>query len=797
MNSILKIAFRNLARRFSYSLINIVGLSFGLAACLVIFLFLKHELSYDQFHSQSENIYRVTRKAKISGQENTYARVNYTLADLIKEHVPEVTKVTRFGPTRGWINTPDLSKQFDEKRLFLAESSFFDVFDVEFLAGNPETALEGPNKVVITQAIAKKYFGEMNPMGQVLQRNKERDFVVTGVVAEWPSQSHLEFDFLISLSSSKINWFSESMFTHWGNIWAYTYVVTNPNVTPEQLQGQITKVAYEYGPPVLDQFDMSFPCNPLEDIHLADPIPGELKPGGSMTFLQVFFAVGLLILLIACFNFVNLATARASWRAKEVSVKKVLGVEKRSLIAQFLGESIIIAFISTLLALIIAALVLPYFAEFTGTDLSPVSLLSWDITWFVMLLMLVVGVSAGAFPATYLSSFKPVVVLKGNSKLGDSKVAASLRKGLVLVQFTISIALMVGSITIYHQLQYARNLELGLDKEQVVVVDFYNNELKKNVALIKENFSSLSSVTSLTAVSDTPPGGLNSWWMKEKNNAEASKELIPILAVDHDFVSTMKMNLVDGRDFDASFATDTENALLINETMASYLGLENPVGTVFDMSDGKAEVTVVGVIEDFHFATVRDKIQPIMMYIEEPWLDRLIVRIAPGDYSSTINSLQETWNGLIPDWEFSYRFMDEDFDRAYQSEARLSSLVLTFSVLAIIISILGLVGLANFTAEQKMKEIGVRKVLGAQLSHVVWIQYRTLVKLGLTGLVIATPISYLLLNNWLSQFAYRTELSAWLFILGGTLTLIITLGTVSFQSIKAGLKNPVDTLRME
>lgn len=797
MNSILKIAFRNLARRFSYSLINIVGLSFGLAACLVIFLFLKHELSYDQFHSQSEHIYRVTRKAKISGQVGSYARVNYALTDLIQAHVPEVTQVTRFGTTSGWINTPDLTKQFEEKGLFLAEPSFFKVFDVEFLAGNPETALEGPNKIVITQGMAKKYFGEMNPMGKALQLNKERDFIVTGVVEEWSSQSHVQFDFLISLSTTKVNWYSESMFTHWGNIWAHTYVVTNPSVTAEQLEGQITKVAYEYGPPVLDRFEMSFPCQPLEEIHLADPIRGNLRTGGSMTFLKVFFAVGLLILLIACFNFVNLATARASWRAKEVSIKKVLGVEKRNLIGQFLGESVIIAFISSLLALLFAAIVLPYFAEFTGTDIGAASLLSWDIALFVLILMLVVGVSAGAFPATYLSSFKPVRVLKGNSKLGDSKIAGSLRKGLVLVQFTISIALMVGSITIYHQLNYARNLELGLDKEQVVVVNFYNNALKKNVPLIKERFSALSQVTSISAVSDTPPGGLNSWWMQEKNNSEATKELIPLIAVDHDFVGTMKMNVLAGRDFDASFVTDTENAILINETMANYLGLENPVGTVFDMKEGTAEVTVVGVVEDFHFATVRDKIGPIMMYIEEPWFKKLVVRVAPGDYASTISSLQETWNGLIPDWEFSYRFMDEDFNRAYQAEARLSSLVLTFSALAIIISILGLVGLANFTAEQKMKEIGVRKVLGAHLGHVVWIQYRTLVKLGFIGLLIATPISYLMLNSWLSQFAYRTDLSVWLFVLGGLLTLVITLGTVSFQSIKAGLKNPVDTLRME
>ena len=797
MNSTLKIAFRNLFYRFHYSLINILGLSVGLAACLVIFLFLKHELSYDQFHHQSKDIYRVIRSAEISGQQSTYAPVNYSLADLISEHIPEAKEVTRFGRTRGWVSNQALTRRFEERRILLAEPSFFRVFDATFLAGNPESALAGPNKVVITQTMAEKYFGTLNPMGQTLQLNRERDFVVTGVVKDWPATTHFQFDFLVSLATTQVNWYSEAMFHHWGNIWVYTYVLANPSVTQEQLEAQITKVAYEYGPPVLDQFQVSFPCQPLEDIHLSPAISEALSPGRSKTFLQVFFAVGVLILLIACFNFVNLATARASWRAKEVSVKKVLGVEKKHLISQFLGESLVITFLSSIIALLMAAIALPFFGQFTGTALSSSSLVALDLIWVLLVLMIIVGLSAGAFPAVYLSSFKPVTVLKGNSKLGDSKVAASLRKGLVFVQFTISIALMVGSITIYHQLKFARDLDLGMDKEQVLVVDFYNRDLKSKLPVVKEAFGQLSSVVQVAATSDTPPRQLNSWWVKEMNNPEASKELIPVIAVDENFVSTMKMEIVAGRNFDLSYATDQQNALLINEAMVNYLGLDNPVGTVFDLSEGRAEVTVVGVLKDFHFATVREQIRPVMLYMERPWLDQLVVRVNAGNYATTLGSLSDTWNDLVPDWAFSYRFMDEDFDRAYQAESRLSGLVLTFSTLAILISILGLVGLANFTAEQKMKEIGIRKVLGAPLLQVVWIQYHSLVRLGLLGLVLATPISYFLLNGWLAQFAYRTALSWWLFILGGALTLVITLGTVSFQSIKAGLKNPVDTLRME
>ena len=797
MNSTLKIAFRNLFYRFHYSLINILGLSVGLAACLVIFLFLKHELSYDQFHHQSKDIYRVIRSAEISGQQSTYAPVNYSLADLISEHIPEAKEVTRFGRTRGWVSNQALTRRFEERRILLAEPSFFRVFDATFLAGNPESALAGPNKVVITQTMAEKYFGTLNPMGQTLQLNRERDFVVTGVVKDWPATTHFQFDFLVSLATTQVNWYSEAMFHHWGNIWVYTYVLANPSVTQEQLEAQITKVAYEYGPPVLDQFQVSFPCQPLEDIHLSPAISEALSPGRSKTFLQVFFAVGVLILLIACFNFVNLATARASWRAKEVSVKKVLGVEKKHLISQFLGESLVITFLSSIIALLMAAIALPFFGQFTGTALSSSSLVALDLIWVLLVLMIIVGLSAGAFPAVYLSSFKPVTVLKGNSKLGDSKVAASLRKGLVFVQFTISIALMVGSITIYHQLKFARDLDLGMDKEQVLVVDFYNQDLKSKLPVVKEAFGQLSSVVQVAATSDTPPRQLNSWWVKEMNNPEASKELIPVIAVDENFVSTMKMEIVAGRNFDLSYATDQQNALLINEAMVNYLGLDNPVGTVFDLSEGRAEVTVVGVLKDFHFATVREQIRPVMLYMERPWLDQLVVRVNAGNYATTLGSLSDTWNDLVPDWAFSYRFMDEDFDRAYQAESRLSGLVLTFSTLAILISILGLVGLANFTAEQKMKEIGIRKVLGAPLLQVVWIQYHSLVRLGLLGLVLATPISYFLLNGWLAQFAYRTALSWWLFILGGALTLVITLGTVSFQSIKAGLKNPVDTLRME
>ncbi|MEM9327957.1 MAG: ABC transporter permease, partial [Bacteroidota bacterium] len=749
------------------------------------------------FHSKSDRIFRVTRQATISGQRSAYAASNYSLADLMIEHIPEVEHVTRIGTTKGWVATQDKSRRFEERQMLFAEPSFFDVFDVQFLAGNASTALTGPNKVVITKATAEKYFGQESPMGKSLSLDFKRTFVVTGVVEAWKHPSHFNFDFLVSMQSTETDWYSKSMFEHWGNLWTYTYTVARPGSGPEQLRAQISRVAYEFGPPVLESFEVSFPLQPLTSIHLSSDISGEIRANGSKTFLQVFIAVGVLILLIACFNFVNLSTARSSWRAKEVGMKKILGIDRRRLISQFLGESVLLTMLSALLAIAIVAGALPYFSAFSGKDLTYASLFSWDLLLVFLGILLLVGLSAGSFPAFFLSSFRPLQVLKGNNNIGDSKMASRLRKGLVVLQFAISMGLVVSSIAIYHQLSFARNMDLGLDKEQVIVVDFYNRQLREQLPLLRDQYQNVSGVASISATSDTPPRQLNSWWMSQKKVAEQRKDLIPLIAVDHDFVETMGMEIVEGRDFSRDFITDEGGGILINEAMVKFLGMEDPVGAVFDMSEGTYDVQVLGVVRDFHFASIRDEIQPVMLFIHPQWHDHLLLLVSEGNYQATIDQLRSIWEETIPDWQFSYHFLDEDFDKAYKEEQMLSTLVITFSGLAILIGILGLLGLANYTAEQKMKEIGIRKVLGARISQVIWVQYASLVALAAIAFIISVPISYYFLEGWLSQFAYRTSLSWWMWGLGGLLTLAVSLSTVSWQSLKTALLNPVDVLRSE
>ncbi len=792
-----KVALRNLRKRLSYSLINIFGLSLGLSSCLLIFLFVKQELSYDRFHDKSDRIFRVTRQATNSGQLSHYAPVNYTLADLIKENVAQAEQVTRFGFTRGWMSNVEGTKRFEERRIALAEPSFHQVFDVDFLSGNPESALEGPGKIVLTKSTAIRYFGDENPMGQQLVLDQKREFLVTGVVADWPTQSHFQFDFLVSLESTKTDWYGESMFRHWGNIWAYTYILAQPGTPADLLTGEVDRVAYEFGPPVLENFGATFPCQPLEDIYLHSDVTSELGANGSYTFIKVFIAVGVLILFIACFNFINLSTARASWRAKEVGMKKVLGINKSSLVGQFLGESILLTSLSALIAVVLVVIIIPSFNTFSGKIISYSMLFSGDLILGLLIVLVLVGFTAGSFPAFYLSSFKPLKVLKGNNNLGDTKFAGRLRRSLIVVQFSISITLVVASITIYNQLKYSRTMDLGMNEEQVVVVDFYNRGLREHIPVLKESFASLNGVKSVAATSDTPPRSLNSWWMKELNNPESSKELISIIAVDHDFVETMGMEMISGRDFSEDFATDAGGAIIINQQMEKYLGLQNAVGTGFDMSEGAREVKVIGVVKDFHFATTRQAIEPIMLYVWPTWHDHLLVRIPPGDYAQTIDLLRKEWDSVLPNWQFSYHFLDEDLDKAYKSDQRLGQLVITFAGLAIIIGVLGLLGLANYTAEQKMKEIGIRKVLGAPIRDMVWIQSNSFLLLGCIAFGLSIPLCIYFLNDWLAQFAYHIGLEWWMFALGGSFTLIISLGTSGFQSVKAALKNPVETLRSE
>ncbi|MFY0688784.1 MAG: ABC transporter permease [Cyclobacteriaceae bacterium] len=795
LKNYLKIAFRNLTKRKAYTVINLLGLTIGMVACLIIFLFVRQEMSYDSFHSNSERIFRVGRSMTISGQHSAFVVSNYSMADLMEENIPELETVVRISRTDGWVSNKDRSVKFEERSFFYGEPELFELFDFDFESGNPQTALDAPNKVVITSQTAEKYFGNQEPIGQLIVLDDTREFIVTAVVKEWPDNSHFHFDFIASLSSTK-NWYGEEMFNHWGNVWVYVYGMTKGDLDPTILQTKIRQTAYELGPPTLEQLNVDFFVQPLKDIHLKSDYDGELEQNGSLVFVRVFIAVGLLILLIACFNFVNLATARASWRAKEVGLRKVVGAEKSQLVGQFLGESVLVTIMSLIMAIGLFALILPYFNAYSLKAIAFSDLFDPVVFIFIVLSILVIGLAAGSFPAFILSRFEPLKVLKGNSNTGNSKLASNLRRALVVIQFSISICLVVASFTIYAQMDFMKNKSLGFAKEEVVVIDLYNKDLQSKGQILKEQLSSLNQVSEVASTSDTPPSRLNSWWIKDLSNPEASKELLPLVAVDHSFVETMKIEVHEGRDFDPSFESDND-AIVLNQKAVEFLGMENPVGKTLELNEGQKQVKVIGVLKDFHFNSLHSEITPVMLYMHPRWYDKLVVRLNKGSLSQSVSMIEETWAEINPSWQMSLSFLDQEVERAYFAEDRFGQLILIFSILALAIGMLGLFGLASFVAEQKTKEIGIRKVMGASIPQVIWIQYRMFIGPLLLAFLIAVPVAQYFMSGWLEQFAYRIPLYWWIFVIGGLITMAISLSTVGIQSSRAARKNPVDTLRYE
>ena len=778
-----------------YSSINITGLAIGIAACLLIILYVQDELSYDSSHANSNRIYRVIRQMSNGNELVKGANVNYVLQDLLTENFPQIESAVRITPLRkSLVKNEDASLEVIENAFYLAEPSLFRMFDFEWVNGDPATALNDPFSLVVTDVTAEKYFGNDNPIGQVLTLNNDKTFKVTGVIKPLPANSHFHCDFIGSLSSTK-GWYNPIMFEHWGNIWLYSYLLLREGTDHMDLERQFVQMLDTHGPPALKQFGVSFSLQPLERIHLYSNIQGELEANGSATFVFVFAAVAILILLIACFNFINLATARSAWRAKEVGIRKVVGAQRQHLVFQFLGESLFLTLIATIISVGIIVFLLPYFNQFAGKELS-IGLVESATLWVGLLgIMILVGITSGSFPAFLLSGFKPIQVLKGKS-VGDQRIASGMRKTLVVFQFSISIILIIGTLVVYKQLQFVKNKDLGFKGEQVMVIPLNSKAAKQKVDVLKSSFASNSNIRNVSAASDVPPSRLNSWRFMQKGAPEDSEQLVEIIGVDYEYLDLLDVEMVDGRKFSREFTTDETEALIINEAAVSHLGLNTPLGTRFD-GMGIKEFNVIGVVKDFHFASLRDEIKPLMIHIWPSWYANILVKIEPDYLSETIGKMEAQWNASVPDWAFEYYFLDEEFDKLYRSEERLGQLVTYFSALAIFIASLGLFGLASFMAEQKIKEIGIRKVLGASIASIVWMQFRVFLSLIAVALIISIPVGLYYLDMWLQDFAYRIELNWVFFVVAGGLATLIALVTVSYQSIKAAIVNPVKSLRYE
>jgi putative ABC transport system permease protein len=804
--SYLKIAFRNFLRQKVYSFINLTGLAVGIAGCLLILLFVRSELTYDFFHAKAPDIYRVAMKFNIGTNRFDVAMGPCSLSGAIVKDFPEVVCATRFFHRnyRGeytYVSFED--KQFREEKFLWVDSTIFEIFTIPFVAGDPGTALKHPFSVVITPAMAKKYFGNGDPVGRMLTLEDGSLYQVTGIVEEMPVNSHIHYDFLASFSSLE-----KSRDPDWYDIAVYTYVLIQENAYPNQLEAKLPAFSREYYEPVVraimgisyDKFLESgnyigFFLQPFRDIHLFSKIENEFEPGGDITTVVIFSAIAFIILLIACFNFINLATARSAQRANEVGVRKVAGSGRKRLIGQFLSESIFLSFISFLLAWGIVELFLPVFNSLIGKKITTPGLAEWYFLPGLIFAAIAVGILAGSYPAFLLSSFQPVKVLKG--KLHPNSRGRIFRNALVVFQFTISIILFIGTMVIYNQLNYMRFKKLGFDKEQLVVIhsadklgteqQAFKNELIRNTNIVTATYS------------DCLPQMLLEVKVFQKEGAPGNENhnLITIFA-DYDFMETYRVQLSEGRYFSRERSTDTA-AVILNEAAVKALELDNfREERLILMGRKNRPLNIIGIFENFHLESLHAKIRPMAaMFIDKRPGVLLSVRIRPPKIPETMRFLEDQWKKFVPEQPLEYIFLDEQFDKNYKAEIQTAKVITAFSFLAIFVACLGLFGLASFTALQRTKEIGIRKVLGASVSGIVLLLSKEFAKWVLLANIIAWPVAWFAMSNWLENFAYRTEISPWLFPVSGVIALIIALLTVSFQAIKAAIANPVNALKYE
>ena len=796
-----KMAWRSLLKQKGFSFINIFGLATGMACSLLIFLFVKDETSYDRFHRDASQIYRVVKDfVNDDGSRLPDATTPPALAPAMQKDIPEVAITTRVFP--GWganflIKYGD--KKISEDKLYRVDSSFFDVFTFPFVHGNAKDAFKEVQSIVLTESSAKRYFGNDNPVGKTLQIDRLGNLMVTGVIKDVPHASHFHFDFLISTRK-----FGGNIDADWGFYNFYTYAKLKPN---SDITAFTKKVQDVYKRNTTDGANI-FYVQPLTGIHLTSNLKWELEPNSDKLYVYVFTIIGIFILLIAGINYVNLATAKASVRAKEIGVRKVTGALRSSLIAQFLVESVITCLLAAVLAVIFAQLLLPVANALTLKHLTVIG--NPGVLGYMLVGVLLLGMIAGFFPAIYLSSFKPIAVLKG-LKMSE-KGTLSLRKTLVVVQFTISIVLIIGALIISQQMRYLQSAKLGLNKEQVIVVKNADamtaaerNAFQNTMLLVQE--------VKKVATSDGVVGGQN-WTNSLSVKGSQNSQLVNFLNVSYDFPDVLGIEMKEGRSFSSQFPADTLRngipggpleqtigSIILNETAVKDLGVTAPaVGKQIlwnSDADTMYYVTIVGVAKDFHFASLRNEIKPFAFVNNSKRAANFTIKLSTDNVQSSLAQIENTWKKFLAERDFEYYFLDETYAKLYQSEERFQKVFISLVILGIIIACLGLLGLATFSAQQRVKEIGVRKVLGASVPHVVALLSKDFLELVLIALVLAIPVAWWLMNDWLKDFAYRINIEWWIFLVAAIIAIIIAFVTVSTQAIKAAISNPVKSLRTE
>lgn len=801
----LKTALRSLKKNRAFTAINVLGLALGFTAALLIVFYVTDELSYDRYNVNANRIYRVNEDLKLGGNRVQYAVCMPPLAKVLKADFPDVENTVRL-KRGGGMHVKKGNENILEYNMVFADQSLFDVFTLPMLDGNKATALRDPNSVVITESTAKKYFNRTNVVGESLITDGKQPLKITGVIKDIPTQSHFTADFILSMSS-----FPDNRSNEWLRSDYNTYVLMRKGADYKKLEAQFPQLLRKYSGQQMqdelkmnyDQFEKSgsfFRMNmiPLTDIHMHSNQTGELGANTTVEYVYIFSVIAAFILLIACVNFMNLSTARSANRAREVGMRKVLGSARKYLIAQFLSESVMVALAAMVIGVVAAAILLPAFNHLADKN---ILITRQTLTWLIpaaVTLVLIAGFLAGLYPAFFLSAFQPINVLKG--KIATGFKGSGLRSFLVVLQFSISIFLIAGTLVVYNQLRYIQNRDPGFSRSQVLIV--HNAfELGDHSKTFKHEIKQLGGVQNATMTGFLPVQSNRSTGIFYKGAvADPKSSIFPqIWAVDEDYVNTLGMKIIAGRNFSNKMASDS-NALVINETAAKLLGFSDPINKIIYTSpggnNGKFQpMTIIGVVKDFNFSSLRQNIDPVVMELRDDTGD-LSIKLQAASISAVLPQIEHDWKELSQA-PFQYSFMDQDFDAIYRGEQRTGTIAMVLTSLAVIIACLGLFGLAAYAAEQRAKEIGIRKVLGASVSNIASMLSKDFIKLVLIAIIISSPIAWYLMHKWLQDFAYRVNFEWWILAIAGGAAILIAFATISFQSIKAALANPVDSLRSE
>jgi putative ABC transport system permease protein len=791
----LKIALRNFRRHKGYSFINIAGFAMGMACCMLILIYVRQELSYDRYQKDVDRIYRVAIDIRTQTANRVFAPITPMAGPTLKADFPQVAQTARVLTAQGRLVKRD-EVFFYEDLFMYSDPELFDVLTIPFIEGDPKSALSQPLSLVLTQRMANKYFGRVDPLGKMLTIN-QKDYKITGILENPPENTHLKYDLIASMTTLA-DW---GEMTNWHSTMFYTYVKLMPHVNGKEFSASISNLADKY---IKDRLlesgkEYYFFLQPITGIHLHSNIRYEVEPPGNPDYIYILSLVGSIILLIAVLNFMNLTTARAAKRSNEVGMRKVVGAQRRQLIGQFLGESLLVALVSLGFALILARMTAPFLNKLLGTSLAYQILLAPGILGILLTSGICVGLAAGLYPAFLLSRFKPITTLKRTTSAGPG--GSGLRSALVVLQFSVSVALIIGTLTMYQQFNFMKDQHLGFEKEQKLILPIRGGiSIEENFETVKEVFSKHPSITTASASSSVPGRGVSNYSTRLVGEEDEQSQSMFHLYFDHNFIPNYGIEIVAGRAFQKEMSTDIAGAFLLNEAAVKAYGWNQPeeaIGKKIQTGRGGRVNPVIGITKDFHYQGLQKKVEPLVMeYLPEVF--RVItLSLEISDLSTTLAFVESQWDTLFPGNPFEHFFLDTDFNQQYRSDEQVGRIFAIFTYLGLFIACLGLLGLASFTAEIRTKEIGIRKVLGASVGGIVIMLSKQFTRWVLVANLIAWPLAYLFMNQWLENFAYRTSVNIWTYILSGGLALLIALVIVSYQCIRAATANPVDSLRYE